>query len=62
MEASASPWYNDSRFSTFWQHYNMLMNAGHQDAVMKSRHVAMQTKATLTTMVGTIHYDGSLMK
>ncbi|XP_050738927.1 gem-associated protein 8-like isoform X2 [Eriocheir sinensis] len=55
MEAHASPWHNDSRFSYFWQHYNMLMNAGHQDAVMRGRYVAMQTRATLTTMSGMHH-------
>ncbi|KAG0728616.1 Gem-associated protein 8 [Chionoecetes opilio] len=51
----ASHWYGDRRFSHFWQHYNTLMSAAHQDALARAGRVATHTKGILTDMQNDVY-------
>ncbi|KAK3890823.1 hypothetical protein Pcinc_005248 [Petrolisthes cinctipes] len=43
-------WYNDQRFSVFWQHYNTMMMMGHYDAYTRATAVHQRTKHMLSSV------------
>lgn len=44
-------WYNDKRFSAFWQQYNAMMMVAHKDAYIRAATVSHHTKNMLSSVV-----------
>ncbi|XP_027229054.1 gem-associated protein 8 isoform X3 [Penaeus vannamei] len=51
------PWYYDVRYARFWHHYNTMMMTAHKDAVVRARHIASHTNASLCGMLKEQSYE-----